>query len=131
MQHCSLGQGTVSPWFHGALFHAVPECCKCLRQCRINGTTRVGTLGNCPTLWGTVPWELSLVPKSKVASSGLTFTCNKSKELLCLTQISTKILVRSLSIYNQNRIYDTSSLVKQEKVFPIYSASSPLARNLL
>ena len=31
---------------HGALFHAVPGCCKCFQQCRIAGTARVGTLGS-------------------------------------------------------------------------------------
>ena len=77
----SLGQGTMS---HGALFHAVPGCCKCFQQCRIAGSARVGTLGSYPTLLEALatPWDsveqcsmgtLSLIPKRKVASSGPTF----------------------------------------------------------
>ena len=35
---------------HGALFHAVPGCCKCSQQCRIAGIARVGTLVSYQTL---------------------------------------------------------------------------------
>ena len=35
---------------HGALFHAVPGCCKCFQQSWIAGTARVGTLGSSLTL---------------------------------------------------------------------------------
>ena len=80
----SLGQGTVSPRPQGTLFHAVSGCCKCFQQCRIAGTARLETLGSYQTLLEAfaTPWDsveqcsmgtLSLVPRSKVASSGLTF----------------------------------------------------------
>ena len=79
MQLCSLGQCP-----HAALFHAVPGCCRCFQQCRVAGTAKVGTLGSYQTLLETLatPWDsvkqccmgaLSLVPRSKVASSGPTF----------------------------------------------------------
>ena len=77
-----------SPWDkgqcpHGALFHAVPGCCKCFQQCRVARTARLGTLGSYPTLLEALatPWDsveqcsmrtLPLVPSSKVASCGPT-----------------------------------------------------------
>ena len=44
---------------HGALFHAVPLCCKCFQQCQIAGIARVGTLVSYPTLLEALatPWE--------------------------------------------------------------------------
>ena len=71
---------------HGALFHAVPVCCKCFQQCRIAGTSRVGTFGSYPTLLealatrtlgqrGTmIHGDTVPCPRSKVASSEPTLT---------------------------------------------------------
>ena len=68
---------------HGALFHAVPGCCKCFQQCRIAPKCLDSRSPSYPTLLEALatPWDsveqcsmgtLSLVPKSKVASSGPT-----------------------------------------------------------
>ena len=77
---------------HGALFHAVPECCKCFQRCRITGTAKVGTRGSYPTLLEALgtPWDsveqssmvtLSLVQRNKVASSDPTFRRWKAQSL--------------------------------------------------
>ena len=68
---------------HGALFHAVPGCCKCFQQCRIASKCPNSHSLSYPTLleafataWDSVKQcsngTLSLVPRSKVASSGPT-----------------------------------------------------------
>ena len=82
MQLCSWDKGQCP---HGALFHAVPGCCKCFQQCQIARTARVGTIVSYPTLLKALatPWESveqcsmgtqSFVPWRKVASSGPTFS---------------------------------------------------------
>ena len=69
---------------HGALLHAVPGCCKCFQQCRVAPKCPNSRSPSYPTLFEALatPWDsveqcpmgtLSLVPRSKVASSGRTF----------------------------------------------------------
>ena len=69
---------------HGALFHAVPGCCKCFQQCRIAPKCSNSRSPSYPTLLEALatPWHsveqcsmgtLSLDPSSKVASSGQIF----------------------------------------------------------
>ena len=81
IQLCSWDKGQCP---HGALFHAVPGCCKCFQQCQRAPKCPNSRSPSYPTLLEALatPWDsveqcsmgtLSLVPRSKVASSGPTF----------------------------------------------------------
>ena len=78
---------------HRALSHTVPGCCKCFQQCRIAPKCPNSRSPSYPTLLEALatPWDsvgqcsmgtLSLVPRSKVASSGQTLTVHRQQSVL-------------------------------------------------
>ena len=111
MHFCSLGQGTVSPW------SIVPRCLRVLQVLpTMSDSSQVSQLlhSRYPTLLEALatPWDsveqcsmgtLSLVPRSKVASSGPTLACMCGVFFLlsrhtCMPSDCNKAIARTISL---------------------------------